>query len=461
MAGARLSAVVGFAGLVGCAAQPVDYGGVAVLEGAAARADRAQAAISRGAAAVAIIETDVARGMGFVIDPAGYLLTNRHVIEDADHIEGVSFPARDPQRVYGSVRVVYIDPDHDLALLHVHSPQPLTAVPLATDEIAPVSDYLSHADPVVLMERQGGEGGDDDVSLQIERGEVSRLEVFNPAAGPGAFVGVTASVHQGQSGGPVLDRHGRAVGIVTWTWREKSGGFAIPIGEATRMLDQRPVLDSEASQRQRARLRTQVFIDALARSDGPAARRLASPSGAKEQREQSVDAIMAAIGEGRGLQAMQAFVVGLESVVEHVKQHQDPGLVDAGLQQAMALVVDEKFGQALRLPPAIDAGQRLSFFHELGLAYLYARIYESQDSSGALRAGFARLQTIAAARSFAIAKLAGELDGKAATVEQVELLPAAYTPGARAEVVADGVRYDVHLRLEWGDYYVASVLRRS
>ena len=97
--GAALAMVAG-----GCSHRPVDYGGGAILEGTARRADRAESAILRGAAAVAIIETDVARGMGFVIDPAGYLLTNRHVIEDADHIEGVVFPARDPNRVFGSVR---------------------------------------------------------------------------------------------------------------------------------------------------------------------------------------------------------------------------------------------------------------------------------------------------------------------------------------------------------------------
>ena len=121
-----------------CGRRPVDYGGVAVLEGAAARAKGAATAIERSAAAVAIIETDVARGMGFVVDPAGYLITNRHVVEDADHIEGVVFPARDPSRTYGSVRVIYVDPAHDLALLHVHSPEPLVALPLATDDVEPV-----------------------------------------------------------------------------------------------------------------------------------------------------------------------------------------------------------------------------------------------------------------------------------------------------------------------------------
>ena len=53
---------------------------------------------------------DVGRGLAFVIDPDGYLLTNRHVIEDADYIDNLTFPALQPAVSFASVRIVYIDP---------------------------------------------------------------------------------------------------------------------------------------------------------------------------------------------------------------------------------------------------------------------------------------------------------------------------------------------------------------
>lgn len=458
MVATGLAVALGIA--AGCSHKPVDYGGVAILEGTARRADRAESAILRGAAAVAIIETDVARGMGFVIDPAGYLLTNRHVIEDADHIEGVVFPARDPHRVFGSVRVVYIDPVHDLALLHVHSSEPLTAVPLATTTADPVAEYLEHADPVVLMERSVAEG--EPAQLQVKHGAVSRLQVFNEAAGPGAFVGVTADVHQGQSGGPVLDRHGRAVGIVTWTFRERGGGFAIPISEATRMLADRPELGGEGERKERAEYRARLFLDAVQQSDGVAARRYTSPSEARSRREATVEQIMANVQEGSGLEAMQTFVLRLEEVVDLVKSAEDPELLSTGLDAVMRSVAEPAFATALGVDATVDIGQRLSFFHEVGRGYLNARVFAGARGGDALRAAFERLGTIRAARSFAIADLVKPLDGRVVEIDRVELLPAAYMPGARVELsVSDGPgdneRFDLHLRLEWGDYYVTTV----
>lgn len=463
--GAWLALVPGLAVglLAGCAHRPVEHGGVAVMEGSLQRANRARTAVQRGAAAVAIIETDVSRGMGFVIDPAGYLLTNRHVIEDADHIEGVVFPARDPSRVYGSVRVVYMDPERDLALLQVHSNEPLAAVPLATDGIEPVSRYLADDDPVVLLQRELGQ--DDRFSLALQHGEVSRLEVEYPAAGPGAFVGVTADVQQGQSGGPVLDRHGRAVGIVTWTWREGGGGFAIPIADATRMLLERPSLELEAERRSRAELRARLFLDAVARGDGEAARRFTSPSQARKRREDTVGLIMAQAQDGRGLEVMQGFVAALEEVVAQVVRAEDPALVQEGLDVLVRGVVQPEFREALGVG-ALEIGQVISFFHELGQGYLRERVYGEKESGDALRLALQRLGTIDASRSFVLADLVTELDERDVELRSVDLVPGAYVDGARVELMVaseggEAERYDLHLRLEWGDWYVAKLDRSA
>lgn len=430
------------------------------MEGSLRSAKRAEAAIQRSAAAVAIIETDVARGMGFVVDPSGYLITNRHVIEDADHVEGVVFPARDPSRVYGSVRVVYIDPDRDLALLHVRSSEPLPAVPLATDAAVPVSSYLAASDPVVLLRREAA--GDEAVpALSLQHGEVSELEVDNPAAGPGSFVGVTPRIRQGQSGGPVLDRHGRAVGVVTWTWRDHGGGFAIPIADATRMLAERPQLDAEDEQQARAELRGRLFVDAIGRGDGQAARRLLSPSQARRLREDAVDRIMADSQEGEGLEVMRSFVAALDEVVADAERMDNPDMAGPALG---GLVLGLASSDVRRVVGrGLPMGQVISFFHELGDAYLRARLLLDEDTEAAMATAMQRLRSIDAARSFALADLVEGIDGRELTVQAVELRPGAYSSGARVELLAAATAdhpaeaLDLHLRLEWGDFYVTAL----
>ncbi|MBC8068805.1 MAG: trypsin-like peptidase domain-containing protein, partial [Deltaproteobacteria bacterium] len=192
----------------GCAsARGRTYGEVTVHEGA----DRPQggntAQLGRSREAIAVIETDVGRGMGFVIDPRGYVITNRHVIEDADHIESISFPDGEPARTYESIQVVYTDPEQDLALLRIRTDDVLPYVPLASRKVVPVGRYLEEHD-VVTTFRRGDDKGD---WLALDHGNVDRLAVYNAAAGPGAFVGVSSVVRRGQSGGPVLDEAGRAV----------------------------------------------------------------------------------------------------------------------------------------------------------------------------------------------------------------------------------------------------------
>ena len=83
-------------------------------------------------------------------------------------------------------------------------------------------------------------------------------------------------------------------------------------------------------------------------------------------------------------------------------------------------------------------------------------------STHALRTALRRLATIDAARSFALAALVSELHGRALDIRAVELLPGAYMPGARVELVVGSAEapeqaLDLHLRLEWGDWYVASI----
>ncbi len=465
----------------GCAsARGRTYGDVTVHEGADHPRGGNTAQLGRSRQAIAVIETDVGRGMGFVIDPRGYVITNRHVIEDADHIESVSFPDSEPARSYESIQVVYTDPEQDLALLRIKTTDTLPYLPLATRKVLPVGRYLHEHDAVTTFRRGDEKGG----WLSLDHGTVERLAVYNPAAGPGAFVGVSAAVQRGQSGGPVLDEAGRAVAVVTWTWRDKDGGFAIPIAEATRMLEQKPELDDAESQVERATTRSRQFLGALGRGDVDGARRLTSPSFARKVRGEAVSAIFGAI-EHDGLPVLQGFVAAVESLVDAEELSGDDAY--DRLREIVSRTGTEAFRTELGVDAGLPRGQVVSFFYELGQAYYAARSFGKEAPGVALESALRRLQTIDAARTFALSDTIETLAGTAVEIENVELVPAAYQPraivtlrgvkprklpgqlpgqqpgkqGVMTNLGPDDQHISVHMRLEWGDWYVAAIGRSA
>jgi S1-C subfamily serine protease len=456
-------ASVAFAIASGACGHRADYGGVAVTAAPLMRSLDREAMIRASTAAVAVVETDVGRGMAFVIDPAGYLITNRHVVEDGDHVESVVFPSRDPNRKFESVEVTYVDPVRDLALLRVHSDEPLPYLPLASQTSEPITRYLAKRDPVVLLARDP-DPEHLDAGLLVRRGTVDRLSVFNPAAGPTPFVGVTSDVKQGQSGGPVLDRHGRAVAIVTWTWRDRPGGFAIPITEVNRMLAERPRFHDATQRRTRAWSRTRSFLDALVRDDFDTARRLTSPSHARKVREAAVDQVLAGDEVPEGL---RWFVAAVEKIAENPPTTDDELRHSiAALDELVATTVGPEFRKALGAAGKLGDGQLKAFFRELGRAYLFARVFAAQSPPGALTAAVRRLQTVEAARSFAVEDVAQRLGRAEPEIESVKVVPGAYAPRAYAQIVvqredAPPDRLTVQLKMEWGDWYVADVSRTA
>jgi hypothetical protein len=80
-----------------------------------------------------------------------------------------------------------------------------------------------------------------------------------------------------------------------------------------------------------------------------------------------------------------------------------------------------------------------------------------------------RLQTIAAARTFALATTLDTLAGNAVEIDKVELVPGAYAPKALVTLKRDKLGtspknegdISLHLRMEWGDWYVAAVGRSA
>ena len=167
-------------------------------------------------------------GSGSIIDTQGNILTNYHVIADAEKLtvsfgSGKSYPAR----------VVGKDPDTDLAVIRLleQPKEPITVVPIGD------SDHLAVGQKVLAIGNPFG------LDRTLTTGVISGLErpihAENGRQIEGA-IQTDASINPGNSGGPLLDSHGRMIGINSQI-ESPSGasagvGFAIPVSIAKRIL---------------------------------------------------------------------------------------------------------------------------------------------------------------------------------------------------------------------------------
>ncbi len=163
-----------------------------------------------------------ALGTGVIIDPSGYVITNEHVIHDADDVR---IHLADDREL--KAEVVGRDPKLDIALLKVKSANPLPAAPLG------VSDILRVGEHVLAVGNPFGLG--HTVTLGIVSAKARTI-----GAGPyDDFIQTDASINPGNSGGPLFNWRGEVVGINTAIRAGANGiGFAIPIDEVKDVLGQ-------------------------------------------------------------------------------------------------------------------------------------------------------------------------------------------------------------------------------
>lgn len=160
-------------------------------------------------------------GSGVIVDAkAGYVLTNHHVVENADEI---TVTLRDRRSF--SAKLVGADPDTDLALLKIDADN-LTAIELAD------SDRLRVGDFVVAIGNPFG------LTHTVTYGIVSALGRTDLGIeGYENFIQTDASINPGNSGGPLVDRCGAVVGINTFLSEDaQSIGFAVPINSVKAVL---------------------------------------------------------------------------------------------------------------------------------------------------------------------------------------------------------------------------------
>src|SRR5947208_1270551 len=164
-----------------------------------------------------------ASGSGVTVDPRGYILTNNHVIENAQDItvrlsDGRKFTAK----------LVGRDPKTDLAVLKVEAPSPLPAAELGDSDHLRVGQWAIAIGNPFGLDRTVTVG----IISATARNRVGVATYEN-------FIQTDASINPGNSGGPLLNIDGKVIGINTAIVAAGQGiGFSIPINEAKAVMAQ-------------------------------------------------------------------------------------------------------------------------------------------------------------------------------------------------------------------------------
>ena len=164
-------------------------------------------------------------GSGFIIDAAGYVVTNNHVIEGADEItvildDGTSMMAT----------LVGRDDKTDLALLKVNPKSPLKVAKMGDSDKARVGEWvMAIGDPFGL-------GG------TVTTGIISARNRDINSGSYDDFIQTDAPINRGNSGGPLFNMYGDVIGINSAIYSPTGGsvgiGFAIPVNQAKNVLAQ-------------------------------------------------------------------------------------------------------------------------------------------------------------------------------------------------------------------------------
>lgn len=164
-------------------------------------------------------------GSGFIVDPTGIIVTNNHVIADADEVKVTLH-----ENVQLSAKVIGKDAKTDLAVLKVEPSKPLPFVKFGSSDAARVGDWI------IAIGNPFGLGG------SVTTGIISARQRDINAGPYDDFLQTDASINRGNSGGPMFNLAGEVIGINTAIYSPSGGsvgiGFAIPSSLASPVIDQ-------------------------------------------------------------------------------------------------------------------------------------------------------------------------------------------------------------------------------
>jgi S1-C subfamily serine protease len=166
------------------------------------------------------------QGSGFILDKSGHVLTNYHVVENANR--GIEVMLSNKRRY--AAKVVGTDKVHDLALLQIDAPS-----------LEPVT--LADSSGLAVGQKVYAIGNPFGLSGTMTRGIISSIRSIRESEGAliEDAIQTDAAINPGNSGGPLLNSHGEVIGINTMIASngadQSSGiGFAIPINTAKAVL---------------------------------------------------------------------------------------------------------------------------------------------------------------------------------------------------------------------------------
>ena len=161
-------------------------------------------------------------GTGFIIDQNGYIITNNHVVEDADRIK----VKLNDEREFDA-KVIGRDPQTDLALIKIDAKSDLPVASLGRSADLKVGEWVVAVGSPFGLEQTVTAG------IVSAKGRVIGSGPYDD------FIQTDASINPGNSGGPLLNLNGEVVGINTAIIAQGQGiGFAIPIDLATKIVAQ-------------------------------------------------------------------------------------------------------------------------------------------------------------------------------------------------------------------------------
>jgi serine protease Do len=169
-----------------------------------------------------------ALGSGVVVDRAGYILTNNHVVDKADRIQ-VKFPG-DPTEY--DAKVVGVDAPTDLAVIRVEGKHDMVPAKIGNSDAVQVGDWAVAIGSPFGFQETVTAGIISATARDIPGGDSSQFQ---------HFLQTDAAINPGNSGGPLLNARGEVIGINTAIASRSGGyqgiGFALPVNMAAKVYN--------------------------------------------------------------------------------------------------------------------------------------------------------------------------------------------------------------------------------
>ena len=163
-------------------------------------------------------------GSGFIIDKSGYIVTNNHVIENADKISVILH-----DDTVLDAKLIGRDPKVDVALLKVETKHELKALPWGNSDTARVGQW------VIAIGNPFGLGG------SVSAGIISARARDINAGQYDDFLQTDAAINRGNSGGPLINLDGQVIGINTAIYSVTGGNAGVGFAASANLV--RPVID--------------------------------------------------------------------------------------------------------------------------------------------------------------------------------------------------------------------------